>query len=136
NPRQGDRSRRRPDCPPASNLIAGPCPSVSRMRAGFVRPAIPQAKPRDEPLDGETPTGSSSTRAGMIRCSGASSSVGTNRYAYAFNDPINGRDPTGHHDGGETETDARTGREFDVKTGEYLDEQGGFRDGYPDSYGM
>lgn len=38
--------------------------------------------------------------------------VGTNRYAYAGNDPVNRSDPNGHADGGETQVDAITGKEL------------------------
>lgn len=37
--------------------------------------------------------------------------VGTNRYAYSHNDPINRSDPNGHADAGETQYDSVTGKE-------------------------
>jgi RHS repeat-associated protein len=43
--------------------------------------------------------------------------VGTNRYAYAHNDPVNKSDPNGHADGGETQIDATTGAEVDPSLG-------------------
>lgn len=39
--------------------------------------------------------------------------VGTNRYAYSENDPINKSDPNGHQDGGETQVDSLTGDDID-----------------------
>jgi len=39
--------------------------------------------------------------------------VGTNRYAYSENDPINRSDPNGHQDGGETQVDSMTGDDLD-----------------------
>lgn len=44
--------------------------------------------------------------------------VGTNRYAYAQNDPVNRSDPNGHADGGETESDLATGKDIDVRGGD------------------
>jgi len=38
--------------------------------------------------------------------------VGTNRYAYAQNDPVNKSDPNGHADGGETQVDPATGKDI------------------------
>ena len=38
--------------------------------------------------------------------------VGTNRYAYAQNDPVNKSDPNGHADGGETQHDPWSGTEL------------------------
>ncbi|TIQ16767.1 MAG: RHS repeat-associated core domain-containing protein, partial [Mesorhizobium sp.] len=38
--------------------------------------------------------------------------VGTNRYAYAHNNPINKSDQNGHADGGETQVDPATGKEL------------------------
>lgn len=40
------------------------------------------------------------------------SGVGTNRYAYSNNDPINKSDPNGHADGGETQYDPWSGTEL------------------------
>ncbi|MBD0417573.1 hypothetical protein [Oryzicola mucosus] len=39
--------------------------------------------------------------------------VGTNRYAYAGNDPVNKSDPNGHADGGETQYDPWSGTELE-----------------------
>jgi hypothetical protein len=39
--------------------------------------------------------------------------VGTNRYAYAENDPVNKSDANGHADAGETEVDAKTGKDIE-----------------------
>ncbi|MEE1611403.1 FG-GAP-like repeat-containing protein [Microvirga sp. CF3016] len=39
--------------------------------------------------------------------------VGTNRYAYSANNPVNRRDPTGQADAGETQIDAKTGKELE-----------------------
>lgn len=39
--------------------------------------------------------------------------VGTNRYAYAHNDPVNKSDPNGHADGGETQYDPWSGTELE-----------------------
>ncbi|MCZ8182435.1 MAG: FG-GAP-like repeat-containing protein [Beijerinckiaceae bacterium] len=40
--------------------------------------------------------------------------VGTNRYAYASNDPINRSDRNGHADAGETDVDGQTGQDKDA----------------------
>gem|GEM_PF-5088745 len=40
------------------------------------------------------------------------SAVGTNRYSYSRNDPINRSDPSGHADGGEVQIDRETGKEI------------------------
>jgi hypothetical protein len=52
--------------------------------------------------------------------------VGTNRYAYSHNDPINRSDPNGHADGGETRINADSGEEIDNSSDSYYSDTNAF----------